>query len=148
MEIQKDFAELLALFGEHEVEYAIVGGYALAFHGAPRMTGDLDLLVRPTRANAARILRALADFGFASLGLQVEDFLDPDRVIQLGYPPVRVDLITSLSGVSWDRVSAGLAEGAYGRMPARFIGRQELIDNKRAAGRRKDQADLEALGEE
>ena len=147
MEPQKDFAELLALFAEHEVEYAIVGGYALAFHGAPRSTGDLDLLVRPTRANAERIVRALADFGFASLGLQVQDFLQPDRVVQLGYPPVRIDLITSLSGVSWDQVSAGAVTGEYGAVPARFIGRQELVANKRAAGRLKDQADLEALGE-
>ncbi|MFH1571820.1 MAG: hypothetical protein ABIL09_27770, partial [Gemmatimonadota bacterium] len=122
-------------------------GYALAFHGAPRTTGDLDILVRPHPDNAERILRALADFGFASLGLQAEDFTQADRVVQLGYPPVRVDLITSLSGVSWDQVEAGLVEGAYGPAAVRFIGRADLVANKRATGRRKDLADLEALGE-
>ena len=103
MEIQKDFSELLELFNEHDVAYAIVGGYALAFHGSPRNTGDIDILVRPDRENAARVLRALADFGFGSLDLKVEDFSHPDRVLQLGYAPVRVDLITSLTGVSWEQ---------------------------------------------
>ena len=88
MEIQKDFSELLELFNEHDVAYAIVGGYALAFHGSPRNTGDIDILVRPDRENAARVLRALADFGFGSLDLKVEDFSHPDRVLQLGYAPV------------------------------------------------------------
>ena len=148
MEIQKDFSELLELFNEHDVAYAIVGGYALAFHGSPRNTGDIDILVRPDRENAARVLRALADFGFGSLDLKVEDFSHPDRVLQLGYAPVRVDLITSLTGVSWEQVEAGLVSGNYGDAPVRFIGRAELVANKRATGRRKDNADLEALGEE
>jgi len=148
MEIQEDFRELLALFGEHDVEYAIVGGYALAFHGAPRATGDIDIVVRPERDNAERILRALTDFGFGSLDLTVDDFTHPDRVVQLGYPPVRVDLMTSVSGVSWEQIEAGLAQGTYGSTVVRFIGRAELLANKRSTGRLKDLADLEALGEE
>ena len=96
----------------------------------------------------ARVLRALADFGFGSLDLKVEDFSHPDRVLQLGYAPVRVDLITSLTGVSWEQVEAGLVSGNYGDAPVRFIGRAELVANKRATGRRKDNADLKALGEE
>ena len=148
MEIQRDFSELLALFGEHEVEYAVVGGYALAFHGVPRTTGDLDILVRPCRENAERILRALAEFGFGSLDLQVSDFTHPDRVVQLGRPPVRVDLLTSLSGVSWEQVAVGLVRGNCGAASVPFIGRAEFVANKRATSRRKDLADLEALGED
>jgi hypothetical protein len=148
MEIQEDFRELLALFNEHEVDYAIVGGYALAFHGAPRATGDIDIVVRPARYNAERIIRALGAFGFGSLDLAADDFAHPDRVVQLGYPPVRVDLITSITGVPWDQIEAGLVEGVYGSTPVQFIGRDELLANKRATGRLKDRADLEALGEE
>ena len=148
MEVQPDFRELLALFNEHKVAYAIVGGYALAYHGAPRYTGDIDILVQPDLENARRVLSALADFGFGDLGLTVEDFSAPDCVVQLGYPPVRVDLITSLSGVSWQEICADRAEGQYGDLTVFFMGRPQLIPNKRASGRKKDLADLEALGEE
>ena len=92
MEVQPDFKELLALFNAHGVEYLIVGGYALAFHGAPRFTGDLDLWVRPAKKNAQRIVAALREFGFGSLNLAEQDFADRDRVVQLGVPPVRVDI--------------------------------------------------------
>ncbi len=147
MEVQPDFRELLGLFNAHSVEYMIVGGYALAFHGAPRFTGDLDVFVRPTAQNAHRILAALNDFGFGSLNLGAEDFSTQDRVVQLGVPPVRVDLITSVSGVSWEACWAGRQPGAYGDVPVAFIGREQFIANKRAVGRTKDLADLEALGE-
>jgi len=90
MEVQKDFRDLLALFNVHKVECLIVGGYALAFHGAPRFTGDIDIFVEPGAHNAERILKALLEFGFGSVNLSVEDFLLPDKVIQLGGPPVRV----------------------------------------------------------
>ena len=100
MEPQPDFKELLALFNAHEVEYIVVGAYALAFHGAPRFTGDIDVFVRPTPQNAQRIIAALDAFGFGDIGLSPSDFQRPDHVVQLGVPPVRVDLITSLTGVS------------------------------------------------
>ena len=148
MEIQKDFSELLALFNEHDVAYAIVGGYALAFHGAPRNTGDIDILVRPDRDNADRVLSALDDFGFGSLDLSAKDFSRPNRVVQLGYPPVRVDLMTTISGVTWEQVANGRIAGVYGDTPVHFIGRSEFVANKRATGRRKDGTDLEAIGEE
>jgi hypothetical protein len=148
MEGQPDFRELLALFNAHTVEYLIVGGYALALHGAPRFTGDLDLLVRPDSGNARRIVAALEEFGFGSAGLTVEDFTRPDQVVQLGVPPVRIDLITSLTGVSWEEAMAGRVKGSYGEIPVYYIGRKQLIANKRATGRTQDLADLEALGEE
>jgi hypothetical protein len=148
MEVQPDFRELLVLFNAHNVEYMIVGGYALAFHGVPRFTGDLDILVKPEPANAQRILEALEEFGFTSVGLTTADFERPDQVVQLGVPPVRVDIITSLTGVSWDEALAGRSAGTYGDTPVYYIGREQFIANKRATGRKRDLADLEALGEE
>ena len=148
MEVQKDFKELLALFNKHKVEYVIVGGYALAFHGAPRYTGDIDILVHPDTANAHRILAALDEFGFGSVDLTAADFQKPQNVIQLGVPPVRVDIITSLTGVSWEDAYAGRIQGKYADTPVYYIGREQFISNKRAVGRKKDLADLEALGED
>ena len=147
MEVQKDFRDLLALFNVHKVEYLIVGGYALAFHGAPRFTGDIDIFVEPDAHNAERILKALIEFGFGSLNLTVEDFSLPDKVVQLGVPPVRVDLVTAITGVSWKEAFDGRMPGIYGDIPVYFIGRNEFTANKRAVGRKKDLADLEALGE-
>ena len=147
MEVQPDFRDLFALLNEHKVEYLIVGGYALAFHGAPRFTGDIDLYVRPDRRNAAGILKALEEFGFGGVGLSEADFIEPGKVVQLGFPPVRIDLVTSIAGVTWEEAWSGRVEGDYGGVPVGYIGRAEFIRNKRAAGRAKDLADIEALGE-
>ena len=148
MEVQPDFRDLLALLNAHEVEYLIVGAYALAFHGAPRFTGDLDVLVRPDPDNAKRIVEALADFGFRFDNLTAADFQNPEKVVQLGVPPVRIDLITSITGVSWEDAVARKEAGAFGDVPVNYLGREQYVVNKRATGRRKDLADLEALGEE
>lgn len=147
MDIYPDFKDLFELFNANKVDYMIVGGYALAFHGAPRYTGDIDIFVKPDTANAARILKALDQFGFGALGLAVADFVSPDKVVQLGVPPVRIDLITSITGVSWDDAVATCVGGKYGNIPVKYIGRDEFVVNKRSTGRKKDQADLEALGE-
>lgn len=148
MEIQSDFRELLELFNAHKVEYIIVGGYALAYHGAPRYTGDIDIFVKPTLENAHRILKALDDFGFGSLGLTAEDFNNQDNVIQLGVPPVRVDIMTSITGVNWKDALSGSVEGKYSDILVKFIGLDEFVLNKRAVGRKKDLSDLEALGKD
>lgn len=148
MEVQKDFRDLCALFNAHKVDYIIVGAHALAYHGAPRYTGDMDILVRADAENSRRILDALDEFGFSSLGLTIEDFTTLDQVVQLGVAPVRVDLVTSITAVSWEEAAAGRVEGNYGDVAVHFIGRKEFIINKRALGRKKDQADLEALGVE
>ena len=148
MEVQEDFREFLALLNAHEVEFMIVGGYALAFHGAPRLTGDIDVFVKPDHQNAKQIIKALVEFGFSSLDLTIDDFKYPDKVIQLGLPPVRIDIITSISGVSWEEADATKVPGLYGDISVSFIGKKQFITNKRAIGRKKDLADIEALAEE
>ena len=144
-QVLRDFEELLALLNEQKVKYVIVGGYAVAFHGAPRYTGDIDILVKPDRQNAAHILKALKDFGFTSLKLTESDFEKPDIVIQFGVSPVRVDIITSISGVTWKKAFGGRKKGKYGDVRVSYLGRRELIKNKKVTGRAKDLADIEAL---
>jgi hypothetical protein len=148
MEVQQDFRDLLALFNKHGIDYIVVGGYALGFYGAPRYTGDLDILVMPDPANAKRIMQALDEFGFGSAGLTAADFEQEGKVMQLGFPPVRVDILTSLTGVTWEQAKSGRVEGPFGDVKVHFIGRYEFIANKRALGRKKDLADLEAIGED
>lgn len=147
MEEQKDFKELLQLFNKHNVEYAIVGAYALAFHGCPRYTGDLDILVKPDSNNANNIIAAIKEFGFESLNLTAEDFSFPEKVIQLGVPPIRIDLLTSLTALTWEQVASHKVKGQYGDISIYFIGKVELITNKKSLGRHKDLADIESITE-
>lgn len=147
MEVQADFKELLELLNAHSVEYLIVGGYALALHGAPRYTGDLDVYVKPDPENASRIMEALQEFGFGSVGLKQEDFHDPEQIVQLGVPPVRIDMITSISGVTWEEAVSGSVAVFYGGVPIKMIGRREFIINKKAVGRSQDLADVDAIGD-
>ncbi len=148
MEVQPDFKDLLELLNAYKVKYMIVGGYALAFHGAPRYTGDIDIYVKPDSRNAELIMKVLDEFGFGSVGITSEDFENPDKVVQLGVPPVRVDIITSISGVSWKNASSSCVKGKYGDVPVKYIGLNEFIKNKRTTGRKKDLSDLEALGQD
>jgi hypothetical protein len=147
METQDDFRELLAFFNAQKVKYVIVGAHALAFHGVPRYTGDFDIPVKPDHDNAQAILMALHEFRFASAGLTVEDFTLPEKIVQLGYPPVRIDLITSITGVRWEDVYTSAAGGTYGEVPVQYIGKNEFIANKKAIGRHKDLTDIEMFGE-
>ena len=148
MEIERDFKELLVLLNSHHVEFILVGAYALAFHGAPRFTGDMDVFVKPDAINSERVMAALTDFGFGSVGLSRNDFEKPDQVVQLGVPPVRIDLITGISGLSWNAVDADAVLADLEGVPVRFISRHHFVINKRASGRKKDLADIEALGED
>lgn len=147
MEIRKDFKELLALLNAHQVDYVIVSGYALAQLGVPRYTGDIDILIRLNPENAEKMMSALDEFGFGSVGLSADDFTQPEQVIQLGYPPNRIDIINTLTGVASEEVFANKIIGDYDGLEVPFINRQQFIMNKRAIGRLKDLADLEALGE-
>jgi len=145
METQPDFKELLKLFNDRGVEYLVVGAYALAFYGAPRYTGDIDLLIKISAENSEKIVTAVGDFGFNELGLKAGDFLQADQVIQLGVPPVRIDILTSLTGITWDEAHSGRESGHYGDVPVWFIGKNAYVKNKRATGRAKDLADIEAI---
>ncbi|MBU4304358.1 MAG: nucleotidyltransferase family protein [Candidatus Omnitrophica bacterium] len=147
MQAQKDFKELLELFNKHKVEYVIVGAYALAFHGCPRYTGDLDLLIKPDPNNAKKIIEAIKEFGFESLNLRIEDFVSPEKVVQLGVPPIRIDIITSLTALTWEQIEFHKVKGEYGNIPTYFIGKDELIINKKSLGRHKDLADIESITE-
>lgn len=145
MPIEKDFEELLRLFNKHKVNYCIVGAFAVAFHAIPRYTKDLDLLVKPDIENGKRVIQALKEFGFGSLKLSPEDFAREGHFIQLGYEPVRVDVITSIDGVKFDRVWKNRKKGNFGQVTAYFIGLRELIKNKKASKRKQDLTDLEIL---
>lgn len=143
--LNRDFKEFAQCLAARCVEYLLVGGYALAAHGHPRYTGDIDFWVRPSAENMARLLQALDDFGFGSLGLKVADF-DPDTVVQLGHPPGRIDLLTAMDGVVFDDCYARRQRVGIDGLELDIIGLEDFIANKRSAGRLKDLADLENLG--
>ena len=148
MAIPDDFKELLECFNARGVEYMIVGGYARGHHGSPRTTRDMDLFVRPDPPNAQRVLDALRDFGAGSLNIRPEDLDKPGKIVQLGVPPVRVDLITVISAVSWEEAWSGKVPGTLAGVPTLYIGREEFIRNKLASGRPQDLADVDAVGGE
>lgn len=145
MKLQQDLREFIELLNSHESEYLVVGGHAVAFHGHPRFTGDIDFLVRGSVANAERILSVLRAFGFGDLALTPADFVKPGSVVQLGRPPNRIDLLTSISGVAFDDAWAGRVEGRLDGIPVFFLGLQALLENKLASGRPKDIADVARL---
>lgn len=145
MELSPDFRELLECFDRHDVRYLVVGGWALAAHGVPRLTKDLDLWLWPDSGNADAVLRALNDFGFADLGLVPDDFVEPDVVVQLGRPPNRVDLLTSPSGVEFDACWDDRLTISLDGLVVPFIGLEGLKANKQASGRPQDLVDVATL---
>lgn len=147
MDVNEDFVDIASGFIDHGVEFLIVGAYALAAHGFPRTTGYIDIFVRPAPENAARVFRALADFGapVAAHGVTQHDFEVEDKVYQLGLPPRRLDILTSISGVTFDEAAENAIEGNLGPVKVRFIGRAAMARNKLASGRPKDLVDAELL---
>jgi len=143
--VNPDFAALLRELSAAEARFMVVGGYAVSFHSRPRATGDIDVWVEPTAANAARVFRALRAFGAPLQGLVEADLAQPEVVYQIGVPPRRIDLLTSLTGLSFDEAWAERTPGLLGGLEVAFIGREALIRNKRALGRARDLADLESL---
>jgi hypothetical protein len=142
--LNPDFKEFAELLNAHRVDYLVVGGYALAAHGHPRYTGDIDFWLDRGLDNIARLLTALQEFGFGSLALKAEDFA-PDAVIQLGQPPRRIDLLMGIDGVNFDDCFERREVITIDGLPLNFIGLDDFKANKRATGRLKDLADLEAL---
>ncbi len=145
MHLSRDFSEFIAFLFDRNVRFLVVGGYAVAAHGHPRYTGDLDVWIAIDAANVHSLLRALDDFGFGSLGLTDADFLSPGRVVQLGYPPLRIDLLTSVDGVAFAECYDRRADVTLDGQRVPFIGLSDLRRNKSAAGRPQDIADLHAL---
>lgn len=145
MKTEKDYEEFLALLNRHKVRYCIIGSYALAFHARPRYTKDLDILVGVSRENAEKLICVLKEFGFESLNLSADDFSEENHIIQLGYEPVRIDILTSLKGLAFADIWRSRVQGPYGDQIVNYIDRQHLIKSKQSSNRTQDKADLELL---
>jgi hypothetical protein len=145
MVLDPDFKEFCQLLNANKVRYLVIGGYAVAFHGYPRYTKDIDIWLWIDQVNASRVVKTLKDFGFESLGLQEDDFLEADTVIQLGYPPNRIDLIMGASGVNFEICYQSRIETEINDLSIPFIDLENLKKNKRSTGRLQDLADIENL---
>lgn len=148
--LNEDFRDLLIAFAEEGVEFVVVGAYALAYHGVPRATGDMDVLVRPDAENSQRVWRGLVRFGapVVAAGVTENDFVQADVIYQIGLPPRRIDVLTSITGVTFEDAWETKVRTTVDGKTVFFLGRETLIRNKRAAGRAKDLADIEALEQE
>jgi hypothetical protein len=145
--LNEDFRDLFVLFVDAGVDFVVVGAYALAFHGAPRASGDIDIFVRPSPANARRAFEALRRFGapLSAAGIGEADLAQPGAVYQIGLPPRRIDIMTEISGVTFDEAWASRVTAEVEGRSVGFIGRDALLKNKEATGRLKDLADAERL---
>lgn len=145
MALPTDWKEFLQFLNSNSVDYTLVGAFSVMYHAIPRTTGDIDILVRPTLENGARVVAALRDFGFGSLGVTAEDFVVPGQFLQLGYVPNRIDLLTAISGVTIDEIWSGRVQADLEGVPVWILGKAELIRNKKSVDRLKDRADVEVL---
>lgn len=145
MPLSSDLREFIEYLNSNEVEYLVVGALAVSWHGFPRYSADVDFLIRPSQVNSERVLRALSQFGFGSLDISASDLTIAGKVIQLGYEPNRIDLMTSITGVSFDEAWADRSPGNLDGLPVNFIGRACLLRNKDVTGRAKDRIDAEEL---
>ena len=142
----KDFDDLLQAFTANKVRFLVVGAYALALHGRPRLTKDLDVCVEPAPENAKRVIAALRDFGAPMSQIAEVDFAKPGAVFQIGLPPCRIDVLTQLTGVGFPEAWEDRQIGSLGSCEVPFLGKKSFIKNKRAAGRHQDLADAEEIG--
>ena len=145
MVLNQDFREFIELLNAKGVKYLVIGGYAVAFHGYPRYTKDIDFWIWLNEQNAEKMLEVLREFGFASLGIQKEDFLDKNMVIQLGYPPNRIDLLTDLEGVDFESCYSSREILEIEELGVSFIDAENLIKTKKASGRMQDLVDVDRL---
>ncbi|MFN9535276.1 MAG: nucleotidyltransferase domain-containing protein [Pseudanabaena sp.] len=146
--LNQDFKEFIQLLNDNQVKYLVIGGYAVAVHGHPRYTKDIDIWIEISEENAQKLVTALTQFGFESLGLTSEDFQTPNQIIQLGYPPNRIDLITNPDGIDFQTCYDSKIEVTLNDVPVKFINLDNLKKNKLASGRLQDLADLEKLQDE
>ncbi|WP_025143119.1 nucleotidyltransferase [Pedobacter jeongneungensis] len=145
MIFEPDFIEFIELLNKNDVKYIIVGAHALAYHGRPRHTGDLDIWIKPDQENAEKMIIVLTEFGFASLGFKKDDFLKENYVSQIGYPPLRIDILNAISGVEFDEAYENKIDAEIDGLVTPFINVQDFIANKVASGRLKDLADIKEL---
>jgi len=146
MTLAEDFEDFVKLLNQHHVEYMVVGGYALAFHGKPRHTGDLDIWINVSVENAERMLNVVNDFGLQSLGFQKEDFLTEGLINQIGYPPLRIDVLNKIDGVAFSEALLNMETVALENdLVVNYIGLNELVKNKQVSGRRQDLTDVKTL---
>ncbi|MFC5285304.1 nucleotidyltransferase [Pedobacter alpinus] len=145
MIFEQDFVDFVQLLNDHGVKYMIVGAHALSFYGRPRHTGDLDIWIKPDEENALKMVKVINDFGFGALGLVEQDFLQENYVTQLGYPPLRIDILNSISGVDFDQAYLEKLETEVDDLKIAFISANDFIKNKQATGRAKDLGDIESL---
>ena len=141
----KDFKEFAELLNKHDVEYLVVGGYAVGVHGHPRYTGDIDFWINPHKDNAVKLLAAVSEFGLTAVNVSADELIIPGKVFQLGRQPYRIDILNSIDGVEFDGCFQRRATFELEGIPVPFIGFKDLKQNKRASGRHKDLADLEVL---
>jgi Nucleotidyl transferase AbiEii toxin, Type IV TA system len=145
IELSRDWTEFLSVLIARRVRFVLVGGHAVAGHGEPRLTEDLDLFVEPTTANAKRLREALEDFGFGAVAPDVEELATPDKIFMLGRKPWRIDILTGIDGVTFREVWSTKVEADFAVSPLFVIGREALLANKRAAARDKDLLDVALL---
>ena len=145
MNIQQDFKELLELLEKHQVEYMIVGGYAVAFHGFPRFTKDIDIFFSSSSKNVEKIITMLVEFGFSKTDLAPDLFLKEGNIVTFGIAPVRVDFINKIDGVDFSAACPRRVRGKYGSVDVYFIGKKDLLTNKSSTSRTRDKADVEEL---
>ena len=145
MSLSADLREFIALLNSHGAEYVIVGAHSLVFYSRPRYTGHLDILVRPSSENAAKLSAVMNDFGFAGTGFKESDFTEPDQIIQLGRVPDRIDLLTGITGVAMDEAFQTKVATELEGLPVFMLSKALLIQNKRAVARPQDLADLDTL---
>ena len=144
-EFQKDFEDFILLCNKYELEYLVIGGFAVSIHGYPRTTKDLDICINKNEVNATKLLLILEDFGFGSLNFKIEDFVKDNMITQLGYEPIRIDILNDLNGVDFDVAFQNKRVVQMNGVPTNFIGYYELIANKEKAGRDQDLLDIKKL---
>lgn len=145
MTTHADFEDFFRLLNEHGVDYMIVGGYAVAYHGFPRFTKDIDIFYANTRDNAVRLQATLVAFGFQPASVPLEAIEKPNAVLSIGLEPVRIDLLNQIAGVSFEEARPKVVRGRYGAAEVLFIGKEDLLRNKRSTGRTRDLGDVEEL---
>jgi hypothetical protein len=145
MKVEKDYEEFLSLLNKHNVKYCIIGAFAVAFYAKPRYTKDIDILVEPSNDNALKILKALGEFGFGKLAVSIEDLTQEGNILQLGYEPLRIDLLNKLEGFHFQDIWKNRVVGEYGSEKVFFVGLDDLIKNKKMSDRPSDKIDIELL---